>query len=179
MTDKPEEAGEPIIGYPTEPITYTENPTTHDELRHSVHIHLAIMNGPSQQLAVLLVKVLDFVPKYENKHAAKVYAPDAISKLNADIEALAFSIVEAVAIHVHRSIDDRAAKAAQRGDQFPKSVRQKGDNILVMLGRHRSDSDQIAAKNSVLKAIAEALRALSTVTKAKYPDIKTSRGLIL
>jgi hypothetical protein len=192
MTDEPEVADKsevansdvrsddkPVGGVPHEPIVYKENPTTRDQLRHSVHLHMMIMNGPTQQLAVFLAKALDFMPDYDDPTQELLYTPEALASVDAEMKVLAFSIVEAVALHIQRSVDDRAARAQQRGDKFPVAVRQKGDDILVVLGKNRSTEDQIAAKDTVLKAIAEALRALATVTRAKYPEIRNASGNVL
>jgi len=169
----------PVGGMPTSPLVYKEKPTARDELRHSVHLHMMIMNGPTQQLAVFLAKVLDFVPDYDDPDKELIYTPEALQNIDGELKILAFSIVEAIAMHIQRSVDDRAARAVQRGERFPLSVRQKGDEILVVLGKNRSTDDQIAAKNTVLKSMADALRALASVTKAKYPDIRDARGNVL
>lgn len=176
MTDEtPENAKDvpEVIGgvAPSESLTYKESPTPHDELRHSVHMHLTIMNGPTQQLAVFLAKTLDFIPDGDKQFDQ--------ASINADMKVLSYNIVEALALHIQRSVDDRASRAQQQGSKFPMSVRQKGDEILVVIGKTRSSEDQVSAKNAVLKAIADALHALSSVTKAKYPDIRTARGMIL
>jgi hypothetical protein len=165
MTD--EKTDEAVGGVPHEPITYKENPTARDELRHSVHLHLMIMGGPTRQLAVFLTKTLDLIPETGQE-------PD-----ESNIKVLAFNIAEGIALHVQRSVDDRAGRAQQRGEKFPIAVRQKGDEILVVIGRNRSSDDQISAKNAVLKVTADALRALSTVTKASYPEIRSARGQVL
>jgi hypothetical protein len=175
----PQSDAEAAVGTSNEPIVYKELPTICDELRHSIHLHLLIMNGPTQQLAVFLAKVLDFIPDPNDRQHDLVITPDVMAATEEEIKVLAFSIVEALALHIQRSVDDRAVRAQQSGNQFPMSVRQKGDEILVVVGKTRSSEDPIVAKNAVLKAMADALHALSSVTRAKYPGIRTARGVLL
>lgn len=130
-----------------------------EELKHSVHMHVALMNGPSQQLAAFLVKVLDFLED-----------PDE-DRCNSEMAELAFIIVESLAVFVQQSIDDRARKATSQGTEFPTRIKQAGDNLLIVVGQTRGHENKIEAKNVVLRTIASALRELSTFTKAKYPTI--------
>ncbi len=138
-----------------------------EELKHSIRTHLAIMQGPSPQLAVFLVKLVDFIEDTDD------------TRRKSEMSKLSFSIVEAVALFVQQSIDQRAIQAAAKGHQFPPTIQIKGDNLLVMIGKARQLPDKIAAKNALLKEIAEALRSLSTYTKARYPDMTDVAGNIL
>lgn len=134
-----------------------------DELKHSVQMHMTIMNGPSQQLSAFLLKTLDFIEDADHERRDKEMAK------------LSFVIIESLAVFVQQSIDDRAKKAENQGVTFPPRVKQAGDNLLVVIGKTRSQDDKIAAKNTVLTAIADALRELSSFTKAKYPSITDSQ----
>ncbi len=138
-----------------------------EELKHSIRTHLAIMQGPSPQLTVFLIKLVDFL---EDKDE---------TRRKTEMAKLAFAIVEAVALFVQGSIDQRAAQAATKGHQFPQSVQVKSDNLMVVVGKARQLPDKIIAKGALLKEIAEALRSLSTYTKARYPDITDVMGNIL
>lgn len=138
-----------------------------EELKHSIRIHLLIMQAPTPQLAVFLVKLVDFLEDTDP------------ARKRAEMAKLMFSIVEAVALHVQQSIDARAQQAGAKGHQFPKQIQDKSDHLLVVLGKSRGLPDKIAAKSALLKEIAEALRGLSTYTKAKYPDITDIAGNIL
>lgn len=129
-----------------------------EELKHSVLLHVSIMNGPSSQLAALLLKVIDFIEDVD------------IKRRDSELLKL-YIIVEAIAIFVQKSIDDRAEKAEKQGIVFPPKIKQSGDNILIMVGKTRSHDNKVEAKNAVLCSIADALRDLSTFTKAKYPTI--------
>lgn len=138
-----------------------------EELKHSIRMHLVIMQGPTPQLAVFLIKIIDFLEDNDNVRRREEMAK------------LAFAIVEAIAIHVQQSIDGRAQQAAAKGQQFPTGIQHKSDNLLVVVGKSRSLPDKITAKNALLRETAEALRSLSTFTKAKYPDLTDSAGNIL
>lgn len=138
-----------------------------EELKHSIRTHLVIMQGPTPQLAVFCVKLIDFL-----EDMVPIRRCDEMSKL-------AFSIVEAVALHIQQSIDTHAQRASGKNVQFPKNIQDKSDHLLVVLGKSRGLPDKISAKSALLKEIAETLRALSTYTKAKYPDITDIAGNIL
>ncbi len=138
-----------------------------EELKHSIRTHLLIMQGPTPQLAVFCIKLVDFLEDQD---------PD---RRRSEMGKLSFAIAEAVAIHVQQSIDVRAQQATAKGHQFPQQVQHKSDHLLVVLGKSRSLPDKSAAKSALLKEIAEAMRSLSTYTKAKYPDITDTAGNIL
>lgn len=135
-----------------------------DELKHSIRIHLMIMNGPTQQLCSMLLKLPDILGDADT------------ARRNREVTELAYLIIEGVALYVQRSIDERAERAMNQGHMFPQATKICGDNILVMIGTHRSSSDKITGKLAVLRSIAEALRGLSVFTKAIYPDIYDSNG---
>lgn len=138
-----------------------------EEIKHSVRTHLVIMQGPTPELAVFLVKLIDFLEDQDS------------ARRRSEMGKLAFAIVEAVALHVQKSIDSRAQQAVAKGQQFPKYIQDKSDNLLVIVGKSRGLPDKIAGKSAILKEIAEALRSLSTYTKARYPDITDLAGNIL
>lgn len=142
---------------PPQPINRKNS--TLDELKHSIQTHIVLMNGMSIQLGQFLLKMVDFIED-----------PDQ-ARRDAEMAKLAYIIIEAVAVFVHQSIDDRAQKAEQRNVDFPARTRQAGDNLLVVIGKTRSSTDRIGSKNIVLRAIADALRELSNFTKTKYPSI--------
>lgn len=143
-------------------ITYKEHPSPLDELKHSINLHWTVLGGPTPQLAAFMVKVLDFLED-----------PD---KHQRDMSVLSYSIAEAVALYVQRSVDDRAARAENQGITFPQQVKKQGDNILILMGRVRSQEDKAEAKLVLLRGVADALRSLATFTKAVYPAIIDARG---
>lgn len=130
------------------------------ELKHSIRIHLLIMAGPSQQLCAFLIKTIDFIEDTD------------LSRRRNEMLALSFHIIEAVGIHVQKSIDLRAAKAPE----MPDHVKRRGDEILVIIGKSRGLPDKIVAKNAVLRTIAEALDALGSFMKSTYPTLFDSKG---
>lgn len=134
-------------------------PNLLEELKHSIKMHLLIMQGPTPQLAVFAVKVIDFLED------------DNIERKNAEMAKLAFAIIEALVIHVQQSIDIKAQQAVSKGSTFPPHIQQRADHLLVVLGKSRSLPDKIVAKSALLREIAEALRSLADYTKAKYPTL--------
>lgn len=138
-----------------------------DELKHSIRIHLIIMNGPTQQLCSMLLKLPDILGDADS------------ARRDREVIELAYLIIEGVALYVQRSIDERAERANNQGQMFPQTSKLCGDHILVAIGTHRSNNDKMAGKLAVLKSIAEALRGLSVFTKAIYPDIYDSNGVQL
>jgi len=129
------------------------------ELKHSIKIHLLIMAGPSQQLCAFLVKTIDLLED------------DDIQRKKQETLLLAFSIVEAIAVHVQQAIDARGQVAKNKGNHMPENVRSYSDNILITLGQVRGLNDKRVAKTAVLVAIGKALDALGTFTGAVYPTI--------
>ena len=137
------------------------------ELKHAIRMHLTIMAGPSQQLCSFLIKTIDF---FEDSNEAR---------RNREMLSLSFHIIEGLALFVQQSVDERAAKAKAMGQEFPYRIQLASDNILIMVGKSRSLDDRIAAKYAVLRSVADALRELSTFTKAVYPRIVDASGNVL
>jgi len=134
------------------------------ELKHSIRIHLMIMAGPSQQLCVFLVKVIDLVEDTD------------IVRRKSETLQLAFNIIEAIAIHTQHAIDTRAKVAKEKGISMPENVRKHADEIMIAVGRARSHSNKIEAKNSILQTVAKAFDALGSFTMAVYPTLFDSAG---
>lgn len=143
------------------------NETILNEFKHSVRTHLVIMAGPSQQLSAFLLKVIDFFDDPNEEHR------------NQEMLALSFTIIEGIALYVQRSIDERIEKAKTVGQEFSSNVQTASNNILIMVGQSRGLDDKIAAKNALLKSVADALRELSSLTKTTYPEIVDSAGKVL
>lgn len=132
------------------------------ELKHSIEVHTMIHGGPTPQLAVFLLKVIDLIEDTD------------IERRDAETLSLAFIIIEAVAVHVQKHLDEKEQEAKKGEHEFPAEISQKNGDILVAVGRTRHMDDKLEAKTTVLKAIAVALRSLSSYTKANYPAITDS-----
>jgi|CXWL01.1.fsa_nt_gi hypothetical protein len=135
------------------------------ELKHSIKTHLMVMAGPTPQLAVFLLKTLDWFDE----------PPVGQSGRDQEMTNLAFTIVEAIGLFVHASVDKRNEQAKQNQQTFPPRITQASDNILVVVGKCRGLDDKIAAKNAVLGAISASLKELALFTKSKYPAITDSQ----
>lgn len=136
-----------------------------EELKHSIRIHLLLMQGPTQQLCAMLLKLLDIMGD-----------SDQVRRNNEAMD-LAFNIVEGTALYVQRFIDDKAEKFKE--DSSAKNFKSYGDKILIAVGWSRQSTDKKLAKMEILKSVAEALRALGSFTDSKYPDIYDSNGIKL
>lgn len=134
------------------------------ELKHSIRIHLLIMAGPSQQLCAFLVKTIDLIEDEDKDRKQQ------------ETIALAFNIVEAIAIHVQQAIDARAKIAKEKSNPMPENVRVFSDQILIALGQARGHANKSEAKTAILSAIGKALDALGTFTGAVYPTIFDING---
>jgi hypothetical protein len=134
------------------------------ELKHSIRIHLLIMAGPSQQLCAFLVKLIDLVEDID------------IPRRKTEALQLAFSITEAIALHVQQAIDARDRLSKQTDQNMPESVRRHADEIMIAVGKARGHTNKIEAKNSILVAVGKALDALESFTKGVYPTIFDSAG---
>ena len=136
-----------------------------DELKHSIRMHLLVMQGPSQQLCAMLLKMPDIMGDEDTTRRDK----EALE--------LAFVIVEGLALYVQRYIDDKASHASNNNMEFPKNAKLAGDNILVAVGMFRNNEDKVQSKNAVLRSVSEALKALSASTNNTYPEIYDSNGV--
>jgi hypothetical protein len=166
ILDISETVGAILQGKVSEKSNYID-PEAFKELKHSIRVHMIIANGPSSKLCEYLLKLLDMFDDADKNVRDK------------ETFELAFAIVEAVALNVHRSIDERYERAKNLRQPFPADLRAVNDNIMVHVGKLRSSDDKVTAKNIVLKATAEALRKLSAYTQAAYPDIYNADGVLL
>jgi hypothetical protein len=146
----------------TETATPLVDPNVMQELKHSIEMHTMIMAGPTPELAVFLLKAIDFM---EDEDA---------DRRNKEITHLAFILIEGLGIHVQKHIDKKQEESKTKNIEFPDSLAQKNGEILVMIGKTRHMEDKVEAKNMVLTSIADALRELSVFTKSNYPTITNS-----
>jgi hypothetical protein len=132
------------------------------ELKHSIQTHVTICGGPTPDLALYLLKVVDLLEDTDTERRER------------ETLALAMALTESVAMQVTQSIDERARKAEILQQPFPPKIKQAGDMILMTMGKCRSLPDKIGAKNSILASVASALRELAAFTHATYPAILDS-----
>lgn len=125
---------------------------------------MTVMRGPTPQLAVLLIKVIDFLEDTDDERRQK------------EMAVLSFTIVEALVLQIGQLIERCAEKD---GPKFPAHLLAKSDGLLALLGKSRRLPDRLVAKDAVLRGIAEALRAFGAYAKVEYPTITDSKGNIL
>jgi hypothetical protein len=142
-----------------------------DELQHSVYTHAMIQGGPNPQLCVFLTKLLDFL---DDVYAACQYEDSRSARL-ADVEveiiALSFHIIESLAVWLATSVND---------DKFPAHLRHQGQQLLILIAKVKQLPDKLAAKDIVLRAIADMIRSLKAANpNIAYPDVKDAKSNIL
>ena len=130
-----------------------------EDLKHSIRCHLLIMGGPSQQLCAFLVKTIDLLEDNDEERREE------------ETSILSFSIIEAIALHVQKAIDERAKVAKEKENPMPENVRIYSDKILITIGKVRSHSNKLEAKQALLNIIGKSLDLLSTFTGAVYPTL--------
>jgi hypothetical protein len=160
------------------PISQSANDSL-AELKHSVYMHVTLQGGPSPQLSVFLVKVLDLVDDFYVALDNEKEREQRLARIEQECASLSFHIIESLALWLQKAFDERKGKAENRGDIFPSSVSMHGDNLLVLIGKSRNLPDKKIAKNAVLRGIAEALRALQSYTKSSYPEIRDVKNNLL
>jgi len=141
------------------------------ELKHSVYMHTLLQGGPSPQLSVFLVKLLDIIDDFYMALADPELHNARLARIESECAGLSFYIIESLALWLQKAIDE--------GDNYPASVVLHSDRLLILVGKSRSLSDKKAAKNAVLHGIAEAFRALQKYTKSTYPEIRDVKNNLL
>lgn len=134
-----------------------------DELKHSVRMHMLIFGGPSTQLAVFLIKLIDVMEDQDE------------DRRHTETLGLAYAIVEAIAIYVQKTIDNRYMMQQKANNPLPERIKQSGDDILITMGKFRN-RDKVQAKDAVLAQVALALDELGKFTKTQYPTLVSSQG---
>lgn len=138
------------------------------ELKHSVYTHLLLQGGPNPQLCVFLSKLLDIMDDMNIAIINKTASPERAEQ---EILDLSFHIIESLVIWLTSSLDDK---------KTPPHVGDKLQNLLLLVSRSRKFPDRIAAKNIVLRGLAELIRILKEDNpKIQFPDIKDSKDNIL
>lgn len=159
-----EAEGQAEIAYDRGPYPGYVDQKSLEELKHSIRLHALMMNGPSQTLCAYLIKLIDILEDSD------------VERRNKELNILSYSIVEGMALFVQSSVDQRIEKAKASGIAVQDSVRISSDAIIIAIGQSRGLADKIQAKSNVLKVVSDALKALSVLTKAVYPEITDVNG---
>lgn len=149
------------------------------ELKHSIYMHVLLQGGPSPQLSVFLVKLLDLIDDFYVALNNEQEQEQRLERIEQECGVLSFHIIESLALWLQQAIDVEKVKAKTRGEIFPISAASHGDQLLILVGKSRSLPDKKAAKSAVLRGIAEAFRALQSYTKDKYPEIRDIKNNVL
>lgn len=134
------------------------------ELKHSIKMHMMVADGPSPQLCVFLTKPIDWLEDPDDERKIK------------EVASLAYAIVEAIALLVHKAIDVRHQQLTHANKPFPATLRRKGDQLLVVVGKTRGLSDKIVAKHAVMTEVASAIKAYAEFNKTKCPTLQDITG---
>jgi hypothetical protein len=138
-----------------------------EQLKHSIRTHVVIMNGVSDQLCAYLLKMPDFLTDTD------------FNRRDSEIASLSYSIIEAAALYVSGTIDSFSEKYISEGREFPEEVSGKSNAIIVQVGTNRGSRDKIGAKNSIMKATADALNAFSQFSGTQFPQLVDINGIPL
>jgi len=145
--------------------------TTLNDLQHSVYTHVMIQGGPNPQLCVFLTKLLDFMDDLYAANQSSTDMDARIASVEAEVKALAFNIIESLAIWLATSVDD---------PKFSDHLQHQGRQLLILVAEARKLPDKLIAKDVVLRAIASMIRSLKVDNpKLAYPDIKDVRNNVL
>lgn len=152
------------------PISQSANDSL-AELKHSVYMHTLLQGGPSPQLSVFLVKLLDVIDDFYTALDDPELRDARLARIESECAGLSFYIIESLALWLQKAINE--------GENYPASVVSHGDQLLILIGKCRNLPDKKAAKNAVLCGIADAFRALQKYTKSTYPEIRDAKNNLL
>ncbi len=130
-----------------------------EELKHSIRVYLLITRSPSPQLATFLMKIVDFLDDEDQERRRR------------EMGKLALHIVVGSVLLVQKLMQHQMESAA---DDPP--LRLRCDELIVAIGKTRRMDDPIAAKNFLLKTMADGLRELSGRSKITFPAIADCAG---
>jgi hypothetical protein len=130
-----------------------------EELKHAIRTHVVLMNGVSDQLGAYLLKLIDFLTDNNEDRRIK------------EIGQLAYNISEAVSLYVSGIIDSHINRNEAEKRPVSEDLKRQNDEVLVEIGKWRSNADKLAAKNAVLAAMAKALNMFSIETGMQYPQL--------
>lgn len=142
-----------------------------NELQHSVYTHVMVQGGPNPQLCVFLTKLLDFMDDMYAATQNPNGAPVRLERVETEVKALSFHIIESLAVWLATSLDD---------EKFQLHLRHQGRQLLVLIAKTKPLPDKIAAKDIILRGIADVIRSLKVANpKIAYPDVKDAKNNVL
>lgn len=130
-----------------------------EELKHSVKLHLDMAGGPSTELCVYLVKIIDFLNEPDEDHTA-------------EMNKISFAIVGSLSIAVFKSVVKRVNDSEEVSPALLKSAER-----LMELTKDMNPPDPIVAKNLMLDALSDVLVGLNDITGIEYPEISHAGGV--
>lgn len=132
---------------------------TMQELKHSIKLHLSMAGGPSAELCMYTLKLIDFLDEDPSDE---------------EIADLSYSILKSVAL----KIGDTVEKYAEADPQFPSATLKKGQ-VLKGWGSQTVKLSSLAKGDGnelLLAEIAKMLDMLKEYTKIEYPPIRDVSG---
>ena len=122
------------------------------ELKHSIKLHLSMAGGPSAELCMYTLKLIDFLDEDPSDE---------------EIADLSYSILKSVAI----KIGDTIEKYAEVDLQFPSATLKQAQ---VLKGRQSFTGE--GGNELLLAEISKSLDMLKEYTKIEYPPIRDVSG---
>ena len=126
------------------------------ELKHSIKLHLSMAGGPSAELCMYTLKLIDFLDEDPSDE---------------EIADLSHSILKSVAL----KIGDTIEKYAEVDPQFPSAALKQAQ---VLKGRQSSTGSVVKEDSNelLLVEISKSLGMLKEYTKIEYPPIRDVSG---
>ena len=126
------------------------------ELKHSIKLHLSMAGGPSAELCMYTLKLIDFLDEDPSDE---------------EIADLSHSILKSVAL----KIGDTIEKYAEVDPQFPSAALKQ---VQVLKGRQSSTGSVVKEDSNelLLVEISKSLGMLKEYTKIEYPPIRDVSG---
>lgn len=122
------------------------------KLKSAIRTHMIVYNGPSQQLAAFMIKVIDFIED------------DDEYRKTTEINNLSYIILESAAFYLVNFIHSNKERSHNLIDQ--------SNELLVSIGKTRNIKGSQDAEQLMLYGIANLLRSMNKQFNVNYPAIK-------
>mgnify|MGYP003625103575 CR=1 FL=1 len=134
------------------------------ELKHSIKFYLTVAGGPSVDLCMYMLKIIDVVDSMAN---------NVVDEASKETMLIANEIVKSIAENVVNTIDKYAIE-----NQLSEETVEAGLLLSELIDEDYEalPAQQIEHKNLMLSQINIALQNLSNHTNVKYPLITNSDG---